>query len=273
MQVPRKLFKYRSLASESQLNFVRRLLCEHEIYFASPSSLNDPGEMMWEYDFSMPNTLTRLTGWISRLVARRSGRLLTPSPLSWSSRIRPRSAQKEKMMTVVRQKMDEWFGVFSTTEDPLGMEMWSYYADDHRGLCVQFDTAHLIESYREGRGLANTPIPVKYVTGVPAIKCYIEPVEIQLEKALFVKSSHWAHEREWRFIATYNSANPDSTSWRVVRLRPGSVDAVYLGCRMSPEHRAMVDGWLRSYGLSSIRLVSLRKEGYSLRPYNEETLG
>jgi hypothetical protein len=42
----------------------------------------------------------------------------------------------------VQQALGQSFGIFSLTEDPIHMLMWSHYASQHTGVVVEFDEKH-----------------------------------------------------------------------------------------------------------------------------------
>lgn len=94
-------------------------------------------------------------------------------------------------------KMDEHVGVLSLSALPDNLLMWSHYSLGHKGFAVGFDGQHsyfnskLSESdelrhirevlYREER----TQAPLTAMNGV---------------EMFFVKSTHWAYEKEWRIL-------------------------------------------------------------------------
>lgn len=97
----------------------------------------------------------------------------------------------------LHSKMDEHVGVLSLSALPDNLLMWSHYSLGHTGFALGFDGQHayfnskLSESdelrhirevlYREER----TQAPLTAMDGV---------------EMFFVKSTHWAYEREWRIL-------------------------------------------------------------------------
>lgn len=100
-------------------------------------------------------------------------------------------------------KMDEYVGVLSLSILPDNILMWSHYSGGHTGFVLGFDAQHLYfngklsESdelrhvreviYREER----TQAPMTAMDGV---------------EMFFVKSTHWAYEKEWRILRPLEDA-------------------------------------------------------------------
>jgi hypothetical protein len=84
---------------------------------------------------------------------------------------------------------------------PDSMQMWSYYAGGHKGLCLEVDVS----------GFESRIVKIEYVDDVAALKSK-SPVE-----RLAFKHSAWKHEQEYRLITI------DETSHRFLPIRINSV--------------------------------------------------
>jgi hypothetical protein len=111
--------------------------------------------------------------------------------------------------------------------------MWGLYADNHRGLVVEFANADGIDSvYRLAK-------PVNYSEQAPPILDDEEFAgflagDIALtaslaEPLMFLKSSHWRYEQELRLV-TGEGRNP-SAEFEDVPFHPRELVAVYFGAR------------------------------------------
>jgi len=86
---------------------------------------------------------------------------------------------------------------FSESDDSL--LMWAHYANNHRGICVEYDLMEI------NKQLQFTPIPIVYSNDRV---CYnmldvntVEKDAISLfVQSLTSKSEEWSYEREWRII-------------------------------------------------------------------------
>lgn len=86
---------------------------------------------------------------------------------------------------------------FSELNDSL--LMWAHYANNHRGICVEYD---LLEINRQ---LGFTPVPIIYSDERVCFQHFnIETIENDsiklLLESLTTKSTDWSYEREWRII-------------------------------------------------------------------------
>lgn len=86
-------------------------------------------------------------------------------------------------------------GVLSLSEDPLSILMWSHYADEHKGICIEFGRSpgEMSMSHIHCR-------PVKYSREypIPSLWDILSEEHLLTNKAVFTKSIHWAYEKEWR---------------------------------------------------------------------------
>lgn len=79
--------------------------------------------------------------------------------------------------------------------------MWSYYADGHKGICLEFDTTY--DPFTKVH-------KVNYVTEIPAIDANIffdQKMDLSgvVEAFLATKYFDWNHEHEWRVIHDNNN--------------------------------------------------------------------
>ena len=155
--------------------------------------------------------------------------------------------------------------------------MWSYYADNHRGICIEFpfdktraSQAIPIEKVRysnarfDVRGL--DPKKMR-ITSPCRIGVVIPPAEIDdpgnnidiLE--LTRKSEAWRHEQEWRFIWPQNYArSAQIVAWEEAEHGPraehkGLVSRpsrVILGAHMDPDRKRDLTNLLAEIGIGAI---------------------
>ena len=104
------------------------------------------------------------------------------------------------------------------SETPSSIPMWSYYANNHQGICLKYDVAKLGTDAYESE-LKQAFCKIHYSD--------YRPKDLHGEYSLLVvKSSQWTHEHEWRLIC-----KTEETYIPVPCL-----SAVYLGMRFAYEH-------------------------------------
>lgn len=133
-------------------------------------------------------------------------------------------------MQTTFQKLRSTTGICCFSEHDNSLLMWAHYANDHRGLCVEYD---LLETNKQ---LHFTPIPVIYSNqrvsfdslDATSIEQYATKLLID---SLTTKSPEWSYEKEWRIIrddaacgSTWDSTNDGAL---LDMIRPTSIT---LGC-------------------------------------------
>lgn len=153
-----KLYKY-----FSDIRYLKDLLENERIYLISPSHCNDPYESGTVFPYS---ELER------QELANTTGR-----PIS----IKPILQSKNTLL-------------YCFSEDPKSIIMWSHYANNHKGFCVEFDfyTSDLKDKIHR----------VIYSDILDTDNYYHSRI---------LKSTVWSYEKEWRMMGTFNSpsANQD----------------------------------------------------------------
>jgi len=80
-------------------------------------------------------------------------------------------------------------GVFCAAERPDNILMWSHYAENFSGVCLEIDTSEF-EYLEEVTYCAERPVINLLPSG--------DTNEVQVDKTLFSKSIVWNYEEEWR---------------------------------------------------------------------------
>ena len=101
--------------------------------------------------------------------------------------------------------------------------MWSHYAEDHKGICLEFANNNpLIRHARAVRYTKNYPVwtPQSYGPGK-------DPNVLDL---LLTKAMDWCYEREWRIIASSLEGPMKLYNNDFVKLPQGALSAIIIGC-------------------------------------------
>jgi hypothetical protein len=144
-------------------------------------------------------------------------------------------------------------GVCSFTTDPRSTLMWSHYASNHTGICVQFDVARDSRAFLEA-------VRVEYSAEYPVFN-WLDGSSEQLRHVISRKHEAWRYECERR-IVRIDSAR---TSLRVSR---DALSGVVLGCRATKEVETMIIGLLKkrsNTGLATPRLYRARQHDTQYR--------
>ena len=147
---------------------------------------------------------------------------------------------------------------FSEVKD--NILMWSHYANEHKGICIGFDTR---------KSLFRFAWQVKYQEEFPIVRRPTDSDEILLDKTLLTKADCWSYEREWRIIRRTvteleksNRLQNRNFSEEEIQLLvnekgPGyysfpkeAITEIYLGARIEKEHREKVIQGVKDANLS-----------------------
>jgi hypothetical protein len=200
---PKLVGKYIGL---SNVRFVYEILVKNRLYFSDPAQFNDPFEMT-------PAVLPRkIFKSVSKAKKRVSEDVLNQIYQDTMKKFRDDQS-----------KMISKFGVACLSESLDDIVMWSHYADQHKGICILFDT-----KFKFFNGL-------RRVTYVP--KRLASPIKTKrnpdrLMQLMTTKLDLWSYEKEWRMFRRYKA--------RGYLFPKTAIYGVVFGDRCSPEDRDIV---------------------------------
>lgn len=94
-------------------------------------------------------------------------------------------------------------GIVSLSETPRNLLMWAHYADEHKGICIEFDGDMMFnqELNHLNRRYAIQPTKVYYDKIRPSYECHThDELNKHIKKHLLTKSDEWIYEKEHRCI-------------------------------------------------------------------------
>lgn len=110
-------------------------------------------------------------------------------------------------------------GGSATSEYADNMLMWSHYAKNHSGYCIEYDT-------RKDDFFDMILLPVIYSKErYDATSCFItKSTNISINPILY-KSDEWSYEREWRIVGTINEFKHEIDCLDLSK----AITAIYIG--------------------------------------------
>ncbi len=119
----------------------------------------------------------------------------------------------------------------SEPDDEKSLLMWAYYADEHRGLAIEYDYNVLTSDFQL------PPIKVTYESIVPNLKDAND--KNQPVKIASTKSIHWNHENEHRFLIpdcmSNNFPGKNIAEGRLFYHDPSAIKGIYFGLKANTE--------------------------------------
>ena len=83
------------------------------------------------------------------------------------------------------QSLREKFNIISFSEENSSLLMWSHYANEHKGFCIEYSTNKFMSFFS-----------VMYSNKIP--NALVNECNIPL--SMIIKSKDWQHELEWRIV-------------------------------------------------------------------------
>jgi hypothetical protein len=261
---PSFFYKYRSLDAKiikpgtllSTRELTRRIITERQIWFAKPTSFNDPFDcspvIHVESTFQEAKEATRKAFKARASSVRRSAahKLWTVyNHVMRDDRLYSALIRELKKNTI---DIFDDIGVLSVSETGEDVLMWSHYADNHAGICLRFRSDVFPFMYADR---------VRYSPKRPAINPLLSSTG-QLEPAIFTKADFWQYEKEWRIVAHQGSTVGDGPG--LISYHPAALDAVILGIRTSEEDRKAVERWIKN-SQASTRVIEARADPDNFR--------
>jgi Protein of unknown function (DUF2971) len=263
--LPKSLYKYRPFNV-----YALRSLTEAEVYYSDPRRFNDPLDCNPTIKIDVDRAslehlcynMLRNTG-VDKKEAEsiiNNLRYMSTEYGDYKTDANVEKYLKEQLLAAeIKRLFYEEMGrkgVFSLSETWKSPLMWSHYADDHRGICLEYDTAQIPHpdiaavDYRSRRSVkASDLIEWK-------MQASSEAEQRVYNTYFFAKSPQWQYEKEWRDIRQSSGGRTPSGF---------PITAVYFGLRCDPAvTTSVVKMFSRNESISFFEIYPLN-DSFSLR--------
>lgn len=240
---PASLYKYYS-DDELHLNTVKH----NQMWYSAPCNFND----VFDCDISIDDK--KVFNEALKLFPDKRG--VRPGSSMWKQ-LEHNIYEQLRYLRTVFDQLRNTMGVSCFSEWNNSLLMWAHYANNHRGICVEYD---LMEIHNV---LKFTPIPVTYSEDRTCFN-FFDPESLQKDtfklfiQSLASKSPEWSYEKEWRIILADDFCgdkwNADKKGALLKMIRPSSIT---LGCAAKSEFEQKV----KDYCLfNEINLYKMEKD-------------
>jgi hypothetical protein len=209
------------------------LLASNSIYLSDTKSFNDPWDCRPCFDLTRleePAFYERQVQWFQRIDRERNTLLPAAQLEERSRRLRDDRKFLEhciRQTAGIEADIQKRYRVYCLTTKPADTLMWSHYAKNHTGICLQFRCDNAVLS-----GALN----VIYCETYPLLDLADSNAETVL-MPLLAKAKVWTYEDEYRLIAQEKSAPLTSDSLitqnNLLKLPNGALTSIIVGC-MAP---------------------------------------
>lgn len=237
------LYKYRSMSDQpvkkkdeqtgiekddlTELEKVRKTILDQEIWFAKPSTFNDPFDSFPAINVDGAEE-QKVEFW-ERLINRDS-----PHKSREDIQTEARSAVRnghdlQRLMDkMINRKYWDNFKTFCLSNTQRNILMWSHYANNHKGICLGFDSTPEKTVFGGAK-------KVKYCEDRYEIAWLDGDREEGLIESLYRKSDLWKYEQEWRIVYPGHRGSQD--------YKTEELEEIIFGSEISDEDRKLVMSW------------------------------
>ena len=190
------MYKFRELNKTTY-----EMLINHELWCASPESLNDPFDAQFDYEL-------------------------------YGRRVSATCDEHAKQTAYQASRFFKNVGICAFCKEKSNQVMWSHYADEHKGLCIEFDLRKILDQNPD-LSVSN----VTYQSELPESKLvktfpptdsalYVSSVvdKSVFSKILTTKDVTWSYEQEIRII---------KEKFGVAKFTPECIVSISFGLRTS----------------------------------------
>lgn len=247
-----KLYKYRYFDKDG--NHVK-ILSKNLIFFSNADKFNDPFDCSIPYRYDLGNREQKFQLFLMHIEKQ------FPNIGEKEKRLKAKEIYKgidfsiENQSNIQSEVINNTLGIFSLTEDPLNLLMWSHYADSHLGFCIEFDGKALWDFIlwlsKSGKLILDLH-PMEYKLEYPIINPYTEKIFDMFKEQALTKSISWNYEKEWRLLF-WDGANKN------LQIPKEILTGVIIGLKTSQENIASILKCLDENQLSSVKIKKCHK--------------
>ena len=217
------LYKYRTCNENAEAIFTTGCL-----HYSHPSDFNDP------YDCKFLLKKKKQHIYIERVA---------------TDKIRLVPIDMNELQKIIQEEIND-IEVCSFSKDGLQMQMWSHYADSHKGLCLVFDDELLLE-----RQHCDAREVIYQDEQAENEDIFSETPTEDIIRFIYTKKSSWAYEQEVRFIhrpePEYNNGN--------YPYNKQALKAIYFGINCTPDNIIKYQKLCNENGFNHVKFYKIKQ--------------
>jgi hypothetical protein len=203
-------------------------LRDQKIHCSDPANLNDPWDCKpWLDSLSLQDAevLQKVMAWFHR----QAKQPLHPDlKQQWEASLRNDPKEQAKFMDGLSKAIQHMVSerrIYCLTPHADSTLMWSHYAENHRGICLEFGVDN---------PLFSKALQVRYASEYSRwIPYEFEAQQTRTIEMILTKAEEWRYEKEFRLISVMSRSGADylRTQGNYFRLPPGALKSVIVGCQ------------------------------------------
>jgi hypothetical protein len=244
--------------------YLSATLRDQKIHCSNPAKLNDPWDCRPWFDsksLDKEDVLLKVVEWHYGQVRLGGIPPLTPHQNEqWITSLRRNQEERANLMESLSKtalhRMLVQRRIYCLTPDPDSTLMWSHYAEQHRGICLEFGVDN--DLFRRAK-------QVVYAPAYPVWLPYeFEERQDRTLEVITTKAEEWAYEKEFRLISVLSGAGTDYLRTRddFFSLPPRSLKGVVIGAQALPDAIEVINDIVKRHapGLRIRRAVLLPRQ-------------
>jgi len=242
------LYHYQSVRTSEDKKRLARILSSNTVFCSNPTDFNDPWDCKPCYDTVCLSDPTRYEQHVKYFmdIDYKHNELPRHEHLLREKRLREDKLFLEGLVHQMGDAMSAGFSekyrVYCLTTKPNCTLMWSHYAGNHRGICLEFSGENPI---------FGTAFKVEYRESFPIMALDDEQDLGRVLMPLFVKSNAWQYEDEYRIVAQERSKSDGENTLMVdkgfLRFHPKALIGIIVGCMMPESEIEYVSKLIKKY--------------------------
>jgi hypothetical protein len=218
--------------TDDHLGRLTDILKNHRIWCSNPSRFNDPWDCKPYFDPALLDDPQTRAATAEQLISTRQG---GPELNHIDEKLRHDSEYLKAAMHRFSAELVDFigtrWGVYCLSLDPCLTLMWSHYARNHNGICLEF-------------AVQNTKFhiakQVRYQKEYPKLLLHVAEARLAM---LTVKSDDWQYEKEFRLICprfTDVTASPLIMDGNYLPIGTNDLTSIILGCQLERDSKAAI---------------------------------
>lgn len=242
MSNPAHLYRYQRLTAHSLAS-----LLNDTVWLSSPTTFNDP------FDCAITLSRDKLKESLDHAIAEIASRNNIPKEqIANHDKVINQDEQAYEWLRSSLKNSMQRIGVLCFSATHSEILMWSHYANNHKGFCVEYD-------FSEGSHLRKIAQPVCYSETIPALSLANLPEGAEsnfLDVCIFTKAKQWQYEQEWRVIMPEGGRSFQA---------PAKTTSIIFGARMPTEEKVMLFRALRHKEGIEFREAKLLEDRFAIQ--------
>jgi hypothetical protein len=240
------------------------VVANNRIWMSDTSNFNDPWDCRPCFDATQlgdPVYYERQVQWLYQAARRRTPNIPEVIHKARADQLRSDRSMLEAVIDQMSQIADEIrkrYRIFCLTTKPSNTLMWSHYAENHTGICLEFGCDNTVFS---------GAFKVSYAEAYPLFDL-ADGDDERVLSPLITKSRDWAYEDEYRLIAQERDAAVAPslmTDENYLALPAGALRSIILGCSAKEETRRLIEAVIsRHRSQVRLRIVQRLPNRYEL---------